>query len=154
MTKQRNTLEDKKMKIVRWNPNVNRMRYFNEFERLLDRQIGWQPANDFGFAVDVIENEDGFSVKASLPGINPDDVEITIEDNVLTIKGEVAEEKEKEEENYHIRERRSGSFGRSLRFPIDVNAEAVEATYTNGVLTLNVPKVEEVKPKRIEVKVS
>ena len=145
------------MKVVRWYPSVNRMRYFNEFERFLDRQIEWprwQTAQNLGLAVDVAENEEGFVVKASVPGINPDDVEITFEDNILTIKGEIAEEEEKEEENYHIRERRSGSFGRCIRFPVDVNAEAVEATYTNGVLSLNVPKVEEVKPKRIEVKVS
>jgi len=145
------------MKIVRWNPNVNRMRYFNEFDRFLDRQVNWpnwQNTNYFGFAVDVVENEDGFVVKASLPGINPEDVAITFEENVLTIKGETIEEEEKEEENYHIRERRSGSFGRSIRFPVDVNAEAVEATYTSGVLTIDVPKVEEVKPKRVEVKVS
>jgi HSP20 family protein len=144
------------VKIVRLNPRVNRMRYFNEFDRYLDRQMDWprrQPAN-FGLAVDVLENEDGFVVKASMPGINPDDVNITFEDNVLSIKGEIVEEEEKEEENYHIHERRSGSFGRRMRFPVDVNAEAVEATYTNGVLTLEVPKVEEVKPKRIEVKVS
>jgi len=142
------------MKVVRWNPRVNRMRYFNEFDRFLDRQLNWQPTNYFGFAVDVTENDEGFVVKASLPGINPEDVEITFEENVLTIKGETIEEEEKEEENYHIRERRSGNFGRSIRFPVDVNAEDVEATYTNGVLTLDIPKVEEVKPKRIEVKVS
>jgi HSP20 family protein len=144
------------MKIVRWNSRVNPVRYFNEFERFLDTQkewTNWQPVRNFGLAVDVVENEDGFIVKASVPGINPEDVEITFEDNVLTIKGEIVEEEEKEEENYHIRERRSGHFARSLRFPVDVNAEEVEATYSNGVLALNIPKVEEVKPKRIEVKV-
>jgi HSP20 family protein len=137
------------MKIVRWNPQMNRMRYFNEFEL-----PHWAPAGNLGLPLDVSENEDGFVVKASVPGINPDDVEITFEEDVLTIKGEVAEESEVEEVNYHLRERRSGSFGRSIRFPVDVDAEAVEATYENGVLTLNVPKVEEVKPKRIEIKVS
>ena len=141
------------MKIVRWNPQINRMRYFNEFERFLDMPR-WAPAGNLGLPLDVTENEDGFVVKASVPGINPDDVEITFEENVLTIKGEVAEESEVEEVNYHLRERRSGSFARSIRFPVDVDAEAVAATYENGVLTLNVPKVEEVKPKRIEIKVS
>jgi len=145
------------MKIVRWNPQINRMRYFNEFERFLERQMDmprWEPAVNLSLPVDVVEDEDGFVVKASVPGINPDDVEITFEEDVLSIKGEVAEKSESEEENYHIRERRSGSFGRSIRFPVEINAEEVEATYENGVLTLNVPKVEEVKPKRIEIKVS
>ena len=141
------------MKIVRWNPQINRMRYFNEFERSLEMPR-WAPAGNLGLPLDVTENEDGFVVKASVPGTNPDDVEITFEEDVLTIKGEVAEESEVEEVNYHLRERRSGSFGRSIRFPVDVDAEAVEATYENGVLTLNIPKVEEVKPKRIEIKVS
>ncbi len=143
------------MRIVRWNPRVNRMRHFNEFGRFLDQPMDWtrRYSSLLGLDVDVIENDENFVVKASVPGISPEDVEITFEDNVLTIKGEILEEEEKEEENYHIRERRSGKFGRSFRFPVDVNAEAVEATYTDGVLTLNVPKVEEVKPKRIEVKV-
>jgi len=144
------------MKIVRWNPYVNRMRYFNEFDRSRGRKIDWLrwQSENLGLAVDVSENEDGYVVKASMPGINPEDAEITFEDNVLKIKGEFSAEDEKEDENYHIRERRTGSFGRSIRFPVDVDAEAVEATYTNGVLTLTVPKVEEVKPKRIAVKVS
>ncbi|MDX1414355.1 MAG: Hsp20/alpha crystallin family protein [Candidatus Promineifilaceae bacterium] len=144
------------MKIVRWNPNINRMRSFNEFDRFFERATDWPrwQSQNFGLAVDVTEDEDGYMVKASVPGINPDDVEITFEDNVLTIKGEIVEEENSEEVNYHIRERRSGSFGRSIRFPVDVNAESVEATYTNGVLTLNVPKTEEVKPKRIEVRVA
>ena len=141
------------MKIVRWNPQINRMRHFNEFERFFDMPR-WAPAANLGLPLDVTENEDGFVVKASVPGINPEDVEITFEEDVLTIKGEVAEESATEEENYHIRERRTGSFARSIRFPVDVNAEEVKATYENGVLTLDVPKVEEVKPKRIEIKVS
>ena len=140
------------MKIVRWNPQINHMRYFNEFERYLERQIdapGYR-----GLPLDVAESEEGYVVKASVPGINPDDVEITIEEDVLTIKGDYVNDSETEEETYLIRERRVGGFGRSIRFPVEVNAEAVGATYENGVLTLNVPKVEEVKPKRVEIKVS
>lgn len=140
------------MKIVRWNPQVNRMHRFNEFERFLGGQMNMPVYR--GLPLDVVESEDGFIVNASVPGINPDDVEITIEEDVLSIKGEVSNESESDEETYLIRERRSGSFGRSIRFPVEVDAEAVEATYENGVLTLNVPKVEEVKPKRVEIKVS
>jgi HSP20 family protein len=107
-----------------------------------------------GLPLDVVENEEGYVVKASVPGISPDDVEITIEENVLSIKGEFSKDSETEEETYLIRERRAGGFGRSIRFPVEVNVEAVDATYENGVLTLNVPKVEEVKPKRVAIKVS
>lgn len=137
------------MKIVRWSPRMNRMRYFNEFDRMRERQSAFRD-----LPLDVNENDDGYVVKASIAGINPEDVEITIEDNVLTIKGEYAEESETEEENYLMQERFSGRFGRSIRFPVDVNVEDVEANYEHGVLTLDVPKVEEVKPKRVEVKVS
>jgi HSP20 family protein len=128
---------------------MNRMRYFNEFERMMERQNAFR-----GLPLDVTENDEGYVVKASVAGINPEEVEITIEDNVLTIKGDYAKESETEEENFVMRERYAGRFGRSIRFPVDVNVEAVEANYEHGVLTLDVPKVEEVKPKRVEVKVS
>ncbi len=145
------------MKIVRWNPRYNRMRWLNEFDRYVGRELGrpnWYTDVNLGLAVDVSESDDSFLVKASVPGINAEDVEITFEDDVLTIKGEIMEDNELEEENYHIRERQFGSFGRRLRFPVAINAEAIEASYENGILTLSVPKVEEVKPKRIEVKVN
>jgi HSP20 family protein len=128
------------------------MRYFNEFERYLERQM--DTSGYRRLPLDVTESEEGYVVNASVPGINPDDVEITIEEDVLTIKGEFSKDSEIEEETYLIRERRAGSFSRSIRFPVEVNAEAVDAIYENGVLTLNVPKVEEVKPKRVEIKVS
>jgi HSP20 family protein len=93
-----------------------------------------------------------FTVKASLPGIKPEDLNVTLEDNVLTVQGEIKEDETIEEETYHLRERRYGSFSRSLRFPVPVNAGQIEAAYENGVLTLSIPKAEEVKPKRIEIK--
>ncbi|MCA9951158.1 MAG: Hsp20/alpha crystallin family protein [Anaerolineales bacterium] len=133
------------MKIVRWNPRYNTMNLFNEFER-------WNTPTPASLPLDVIENEDGYVVEASVPGINPDDVEISFEDDVLTIKGEIKETAESEGVNYQIRERRFGEFGRSIRFPVNINVENVEATYTNGILTLIVPKAEEVKPKRIAIK--
>lgn len=104
-------------------------------------------------ALDIAETEDSLTVEASLPGINPDDVEISVHDGVLTIKAEVEHEEEQEAEGkYYLRERRSGSFHRALRLPLEVNADAAEATFNNGVLTLTLPKVEEAKPKKIAVK--
>lgn len=142
------------MKVVRWNPGYT-MRWLNEFDRYVDRQLErphWHADRNMGLAVDVSENENSYVVKASIPGINVEDVEITFDDDVLTIKGEIQDDNEQEEENFHIRERWFGTFGRRLRFPTNVDADAIEATYENGVLTLNVPKVEEEQPKRIEVK--
>ncbi len=141
-------------RIVRWNPVVRRPAdLFNEFDRMFDRPtMPYRTAENWGLALDVIENEDGYTIKASVPGINPDDLEITLEDNVLTIKGEVENNEEINQEQYHLRERRYGSFSRSVKFPVMVNSEAVEASYDKGVLSLNVPKAEEVKPKRIAIK--
>lgn len=151
-------------KIVRWNPMREAVDLFNEFDRMMESPMArsrWglpMRANDvvgsWSLAIDVAEKGDYFTVKASLPGMNPDDLNVTLEDNVLTIQGELREDETIEEDSYHIRERRYGSFSRSLRFPVPVNANSIEAAYENGVLTLTVPKAEEVKPKRIEIKAS
>ena len=92
-------------------------------------------------------------VKTSLPSINPDDIEITYNDNLLTIKGEVKGESEDKIENIHnIRERWSDSFSRSVSLPSTVKSNAIQASYEAGVLTLHLPKREEVNPRRIVVK--
>ncbi len=108
----------------------------------------------WALALDVAETEDKFIVKASLPGINPDDLDITFTDNVLTIKGEIKQEQDIEEGKYHLRERRYGMFQRSIALPVPVDADKIEAVYKDGVLTLFIPKVEEIKPKKISVKAS
>src|SRR5690606_20887388 len=137
-------------KIVRWN-RVDPLNIFDEFERVFNRPV--MRSNDWTVALDVSETDDLYTVKASLPGVSPDDVELTLEDNVLTIKGEMKSDETVEEAKYHVRERRYGSFSRSIRFPVMVDSNGVGATYENGVLTLSVPKAEEVKPKRIEIKI-
>ena len=148
--------------LVRWNPVREAAELMNEFDRALEypllRQRWGMPlrtneiVGSWNLALDVAEKGDVFTVKASLPGISPDDLNVTLEDNVLTIQGEVKEDETIEESNYHIRERRTGSFSRSVRFPVPVEGDKVEAEYENGVLTLSIPKAEAVKPKRIAVK--
>jgi HSP20 family protein len=130
----------------------------NAMDRLVDRDQfemlgGAQPRN-WGLALDVSENEDEFIVKASVPGIKPEDIEITYDNKVLTIKGEVKDEVEEEAEDrrYYMRERRYGNFCRSLSLPSMIDADAINASYEAGVLSLSLPKTEEAKPKRIEVK--
>ena len=142
---------------MRWNPAREMMTLRNEFDRLFENfldlpQLQENRDLDWGLALDVAENDNTYTIKASVPGISPDDIDITLSDNVLTIKGEFKEEKTVEEEKYHLRERRFGSFGRSVTLPVAVNAEAVEAAYDNGVLTFTIPKADEVKPKRITIK--
>lgn len=137
--------------LMRWNPTRRGLDLFNEFDRMVDEMDNWTSRN-WRLALDVSENDDAFMVEAALPGIDPDELDITLEDNILTIQGETKAEREVEESRYHLRERRFGRFSRSLQLPTAINADAVEAEYKNGVLTLTIPKAEEVKPKRIAIK--
>ena len=138
-------------KIIRWNPYREMMVVRNAMDRLATPQMLRNQASVSGLALDVAETEDEFVVEASLPGINPDDLEITYTDKLLTIKGEVTDEKDVEDRRYYLRERRYGSFCRSLSLPASVNVDNIEANYENGVLSLHLPKAEEAKPRRIAV---
>jgi HSP20 family protein len=102
-------------------------------------------------ALDVSENENEFVVKASLPGVKPEDVQITAQGDTLTIRGEMKVEQEKKDERYHLRERKVGQFLRTIRLSTPINPEKAKANFENGVLTLNLPKAEESKPKQIKV---
>jgi HSP20 family protein len=104
--------------------------------------------------VDIYENGDSLVLKAELPGINPDDVEIRVEDNTLYLKGERKFEKEVKEQNYHRVERTYGTFTRTFTLPNSVDADKVNASYKDGVLTLTMPKKEEAKPKTIKINVT
>jgi HSP20 family protein len=127
------------------------------FEESFVRPFGGWPLLSGGpqsLALDMYETDESLVVEASLPGISPDEVDISVVGNTLTIKGEHEEKKEeKEEGKYHFRERRYGAFQRTVALPTDVSADKADASFQNGVLKLTLPKVEEAKPKRIEVKV-
>jgi HSP20 family protein len=144
--------------LTRWEPYRELATMRQMMDRMLDedflRPLGmWERSGQTNnLALDVAEKEDAYVVKASLPGVNPDEVEVTLTDNVLTIRGETKEDKEIKQENYHLRERRFGSFARSVTLPNPVNADQIEAINENGVLTLTLPKAESVKPRKIEVK--
>jgi HSP20 family protein len=142
--------------LIRWDPFREMMSMRSSMDRLLDRffeePFGEWQTSDWGLPLDLTEDEDEFVVKASVPGIDPDDLDITLSENTLTIKGEIRKEEEKEEERYHLRERRYGRFTRSISLPASVKSDQIEAEYNKGVLTLHLPKTEEVKPKRIPVR--
>ena len=145
------------MQIVRWEPfrdlvttqdRLNRL--FNDtFARVFDGEEGssraWAPA------VDIYETDANIVLKAELPGINPNDVEVRVEDGTLYLKGQRKFEKEVKEENYHRVERSYGSFVRSFPLPNSVNADDAKAEYKDGVLALTLPKREEAKPKTIKI---
>ena len=103
--------------------------------------------------LDVVADGDDFVVRASLPGVSPDNIQVSIEDNVLTIRGDTASHFENTAGNYLMRERRSGSFHRSLRLPDTVDQNNAEPRYEHGVLTITLPKAEAKKARQFEVKV-
>ncbi len=137
---------------------------FNGMKRLMDRfwdDPFWgfhgytsQLRRDNPMPIDVTADEKQVVIQASLPGVKPEDVNVTIEDNRLTIEGQVNSVEETEKDRYVIRERHSGSFYRSLALPKDLQDDSVEARFENGVLTLTLPRLPEVKPqaKTIEIK--
>ena len=104
--------------------------------------------------VDIYETENELVVKADLPDVNPQDLDIRVENNILTIRGERKFENKVNEENYLRVERAYGSFSRSFSLANSVNSEGIKADYQNGVLTLSIPKREEAKPKQIKVSVN
>ncbi len=101
--------------------------------------------------LDVSETENEFVIKASLPGVKPEDVQITVHGDTLTIRGECKAEEEKKGEQWHLRERRFGSFQRSVTLPVPVSSDRADARYEHGVLTLTLPKAEEARPRQIKI---
>jgi HSP20 family protein len=122
-------------------------------DRLMDTSLSeGDLSQNWGLPLDVLEEEDRFIVKASIPGINPEEIEITYNNGTLTLRGEVKDERETEKGEYHLRERRYGSFARSISLPATIKADDIRATCDQGVLKLELPKTEEVKPRRIPVR--
>ena len=141
--------------LMRWDPFVDARGLQRRMDRLFGdffspRVVAWEPAV-LGFALDVYETDDALVVKGALPGVRPEEVDISVTGDVLTIKGETKSEEETKDGNYHRRELRYGSFARSVPLPTRVNHEKAEATFENGILTVTLPKAEEVKPKSIKI---
>ena len=142
--------------LTRWDPFRDMLSMRRAMDRLFDRALepSWSESPTWDLALDVVENKDDFLVKASLPGINPDDLDITFTDNVLTIKGEKRQERDEKKDNYHVSERSFGSFERSLSIPETVDDSKIEARFEKGVLHVTVPKKPEAvkTQKKIEIK--
>jgi HSP20 family protein len=145
--------------VMRWDPFRDLMSIQNELNRLFGRTY----AGDAGLGtsagawlppLDIYETDRSFVVKVELPGVEPDSVDVSIEDNVLTVQGERKFYSEVDEESFHRVERRYGQFARSLTLPATADAEAITASFDKGVLSIEVPKVEQAKPRKITVKAS
>jgi HSP20 family protein len=151
-------MEVKHMVITRWDP-------FRELTALQNRVNGlFQDFNrngrdelaatgSFAPAVDVYEDEHKVTLKLEIPGVDQNDVDIRVENNTLSVRGERKFEKEEKEENFHRIERRYGSFARSFSLPTTLDSEKIQANYENGVLKLEIAKRAEAKPKQIKVNI-
>jgi HSP20 family protein len=144
------------MNLIRWNalPEISILQ--REMNRLFqdasqnwsgdfNSASGWMPATD------IYEMDNSVVVQIDLPGINPKDIDVVIENNVLTIRGERGFEAKISSEALHRMERSYGKFARSFALPVSVDAQHVDATYKNGVLTLSIAKAEHARPKRIQI---
>lgn len=144
--------------LIRRDPIREMLSWNRSMERMLnnlydDGELGFGEPINLRMPLDVVESDDEFVVKADVAGIDPENIEITFTENNLSIKGEVRDEREEGEEGrYHLRERRYGSFSRTISMPVSVDTENIKAETENGVLKIHLPKKEEVKPRRIEIK--
>jgi HSP20 family protein len=143
--------------LSRWEPSRGATTLQEQFNRLFsdafERTSEESNLTSWAPAVDIYETEHELVVKADVPDVDPKDLDIRVENNILTIRGERKFEKKVDENNYLRVERAYGSFTRSFSLANTVNAEAIKADYQNGVLTLSIPKREEAKPKQIKVNV-
>ena len=131
----------------------------NEMSRLFDnwtrparyrvegQSLDWMPV------VDILEADEHVEIRAEIPGLSEQDVQVSVTDDVLTLKGEKTQESEENDKKYHRVERSYGRFQRSFTLPANLNPEAIKAKFTNGVLAVSIPKVEKVKPKEIQISV-
>jgi HSP20 family protein len=149
--------------LTRWNPRSNQVSDpFRAFEDMFDelwRGLPRRYESDTSYpmlrpAMDVIENDDDYTVRLDLPGIDPNDVKVEIDDHTLTISGEMGDTIERENDRYHYRERHFGAFQRSVRLPNTVDTENIDANVENGVLNIVLPKLPQAQPKQISVKAS
>ncbi|HOV91076.1 MAG TPA: Hsp20/alpha crystallin family protein [Syntrophorhabdaceae bacterium] len=144
--------------IALWKPWREMERIRKEMDNIWDTFFDRRPVRGDGVSewmpsLDVSETKNSYIVKAEVPGIDPKDVEISLSENVLTIKGEKKQEKEEENENYHIIERSYGGFTRSFKLPGQIQGDKVKANYKNGILKITLPKTEEAKKKEIKITV-
>ena len=143
--------------LVRWEPFRDLVSVREAMDRLFEESFVrprvrvLAPREVGTLAVDMYETDEAVIVKSVVPGIAAKDLDISITGDTLTIKGETRIEEEVEEKNYICRERRYGAFSRSLAIPVQIEADGAEAAFEDGVLTLTLPKAEEIKPKTIKV---
>lgn len=149
------------MAIVRWDPFRDVMTLQERMNRLFDHALSRTRMDDkegltasmWSPAVDIFETPDSIVMKAELPGVSRDNIDIQVQDNTLTLKGERKFEREVTEENYHRIERSYGAFQRAFNLPTGVQQDKIRAVFKDGVLEVTMPKAEEAKPKQVKIDV-
>jgi HSP20 family protein len=144
------------MALVRWDSSREVDSLQSEVNRLFDTFFGGQPANNSGLrrwvpAMDLVETDDHLVLKADLPGLDKDDVNIEVKDGTLTVSGERKTEHEERTDGFYRVERAFGTFSRSMSLPQRIDAERISASFDRGVLEVRIPKPEERKPHRVEI---
>ncbi len=148
------------MTLLRYNPNRGYLSMQDTMNSLVNALFNSDASDfasegsEFSPRMDMKETEEAYTVKLTMPGIDKNDIDISVSDGLLTVKGETREEEEDEKATYLVREHKHYSYYRSVRLPSEVVADKAEAEYKNGVLKLTLPKAEEVKPKSIPVKIA
>jgi HSP20 family protein len=142
------------MALVRWNPLSDMTTLHNRVNRLFDELMRSNDGNAttmWSPAADIFETQDAMVLKLEVPGVDRNHIDLQIENNVLTVRGERKFEQEAKSDNYHRVERSYGTFSRSFALPVIVDQEKVRADYKDGVLKISLPKKEQAKAKRIEI---
>jgi HSP20 family protein len=145
------------MALVRWKPMRDLVDIQDEINRMFE-DCACSTEGEKGISrlfppADVIENKDSFIVRAELPGLKKEDIKVTLQNNVFTINGEKRKEQEEKNQTYHKVERSYGTFHRSFELPVQVNPNDIKAEFKDGILTVELPKIEEAKPKEISISV-
>lgn len=138
------------MSLIKWTPFFSE---FEDMEKAMESMLPTVRGNQFGFtpAVDMYEDKNNIVIETQLGGINPEKIDISIEDNVLSIKGESEKKSEIDEKNYYRKEIRRGSFYRTIPLPTKVNGDEASAVNEDGILRITIPKINEVKSKIIKI---
>ena len=140
-------------RIMLWGDQLPEFRLFDDrFDRLIERTFGRDRQAPWVPAMDVYETDDEVVVTVELPGLSAEDVDVSVEDSTLTVSGSREFSSDVEEGSYHRIERRYGAFSRALTLPPQVDTSKVGARFEDGVLTVDVPKIEKAKPKKIQIK--
>ena len=142
---------------TRWNPWSDLINLHSQMDQLFDASFGsGQTGRENGYElanlpVDIHQTDDAYTIDASVPGFRPEDVEVTLEDGVLTIRGSLRSEHSRDDKGYIRRERRQTSVYRQIGLPQEVQTDGINASFSNGVLTVRVPRTPKAQPKRIPV---